>query len=95
MRIKSISPLAAGKLLGALYAGLALIVGLFLGIFTLIAGVAQGGDAIAGGVIGGLGMMFMLPIFYGIAGFVGGLLMAVFYNMAASFVGGMEFEIET
>ncbi len=96
MQIKKIEPLSAGKLLGTLYA----LIGLFIGgIFTLLAlvGVAAGGgggDAALGSILGGIGAIIMMPLFYGVLGFLGGLVGAFFYNIIAGMVGGISLEIE-
>ncbi len=46
------------------------------------------------GIIGGLLMMIVIPIFYGVLSFIFGALYAVIYNIAAGFVGGLEMEFE-
>lgn len=96
MQIKKIEPLSAGKLLGTMYALLGLLIG---GIFTLLAlvGVAAGGgggDAALGSIIGGIGAIIIMPLFYGVLGFIGGTIGAFFYNIIASMVGGISLEIE-
>jgi len=96
MQIKKIEPLSAGKLLGAIYA----IMGLFIGgIFTLLAllGAAVGGgggDAALGSLIGGIGAIVLMPLFYGVLGFIGGIIGAFIYNVVAGMVGGISLEIE-
>lgn len=96
MQIKKIEPLSAGKLLGTLYALLGLLIG---GIFSLLAivGVAvggAGGDAAMGSIIGGIGAIIIMPLFYGVMGFIGGVVAAFFYNIIAGMVGGISLEIE-
>ncbi len=94
MQIKKIEPLSAGKLLGTMYA----LIGLFIGgIFTLLAilGAAiGGGDAALGSIIGGIGAIVIMPLFYGVLGFVGGAIGAFMYNIIAGMVGGISLEIE-
>jgi hypothetical protein len=96
-RIKSITPMQAGKVMGALYGGMALIFVPFLLLFALIPSfLPKAANApSAGAMIGvGIGMAILLPIFYAVTGFVMGLLGAVIYNLIAGWVGGIEFEVE-
>ena len=95
MQIKKIEPLSAGKLLGAMYALLGLLIGGFFSLFAFV-GAAAGGtsDAAIGGIIGGLGAIVFMPIFYGVLGFVGGAVAAFIYNIVAGMVGGISLEIE-
>jgi hypothetical protein len=95
--VKRIDIASAGMMLGALYALLGLIVG---GIFSLMAvlGVAVGGgggDAVMGGLIGGVGALIFLPIFYGVIGFIGGIIGALLYNLVAGIVGGIKIDLES
>ena len=94
MHIRKITPLSAGKLLGALYAVLGLIAGAIFLIASVIGVAAGGQNAVGGLVMGGLGILLM-PLLYGAMGFVGGVVAAFLYNVGASIVGGIELEIET
>jgi len=47
-----------------------------------------------GSVVGGLIIMIVIPIFYGVLGFVGGAIGALVYNLAAGIVSGIRFELE-
>ncbi|TWT77723.1 hypothetical protein Pla123a_15190 [Posidoniimonas polymericola] len=87
MTLKSIDPLQAGKVLGALYLLLGLIVAPFLVLGALLSG-----DPAQAGV--GLGMAVGILFMYGVGGFLGGLLMAFLYNVVAKMSGGMRFEFE-
>jgi hypothetical protein len=58
----------------------------------------QGENQAFGGissVVGGLVIMIVMPIFYGIIGFIGGCIGALVYNVAAGIVGGIKFELES
>ena len=85
-QLKKIGPLSCGKVLGALYVVIGIIVGgaVFLGSFLSPEGTK------------GLGIIFflLLPVFYGIMGFFGGIVAAWLYNITASKVGGIEVTIQ-
>lgn len=96
MVIQRIGVYSLGKIVGALYAGLGLIAGAFLTLFSLFGLVVSTGDGFGQqdiAIFFGLGAIIFLPLFYGILGFVGGLLSAVIYNFAAGVVGGLELEV--
>jgi hypothetical protein len=62
------------------------------------AGAALGGGEgsgmmAGGGLIGGLAIMVLVPLFYLVLGFVFGLIYAVFINLALRLIGGLEIEI--
>ena len=96
-RIRRVGVLSLGKMLGALYALLGLIIG---AIFTCVsafgaaAAFAGSGDNEALGLLFGVGAIIILPLFYGIIGFIGGLIVAFLYNFLAGFVGGIEIYTE-
>jgi len=95
MVIRKISPVSAGKILGALYAVLGLVVGAIFLVASVVGVAAAGGQNVVGGLMtGGLSILF-LPLLYGGMGFLGGVVGAFLYNVGASMVGGVEFEIET
>ncbi|MDQ6625407.1 MAG: DUF3566 domain-containing protein [Verrucomicrobiota bacterium] len=101
-RIKRISPLQAGKMLGVLHACMGLIFVPFFALMGLLGAVAQnaqhaqqsGGPPAA--VFGGMmfGFALLMPVFYGIMGFVGGIIGAAVYNLIARWIGGIEVEVE-
>ena len=93
MRLKRIEPLSLGKLFGILYALMALIIGAFITVFSLV-GIAVNSQAGLFGLIFGIGAIILLPIFYGIAGFLIGLIGALLYNLVAKWTGGIELEFE-
>ncbi len=72
--------------------------GLIIIIFSVVgAGAARGNEAFAlggFGIVGGIAVMIILPIVYGIIGFILGVISALVYNIFASMVGGVAFEIE-
>lgn len=104
MVVRRIGVLSCGKVLGALYALLGLIIGVVYALFALLFAVigiptaSESGDALAGGVFGvlfGVGSVIFFPILYGILGFVGGIISAFLYNLISRFVGGIEVEQRT
>ena len=94
MCIKRIDPMAAAKLLGAMYALLGLIFGLFMAMLAVFGMAAGGGDNVMRGAITGLGSLIALPVIYGILGFIGGAIGALIYNLVAGMVGGIVFEVD-
>ena len=101
MVIRRIGVLSAGKIMGVLYGGMGLLIGLFFALFMLLGGaamMASGEDGASGaGAMGmgmGLAMAIGAPIFYGVMGFIGGILSAFLFNLAAGFVGGLEIETQ-
>lgn len=95
VQIRRVDPVAAGKVLGVIYAILGLVIGALFLVLMLVGAVAQGdGQALVGGVIGGIVMVLFVPLFYGIMGFLFGALGALLYNFCAGLVGGIEFEME-
>ena len=98
MVIRRIGVLSLAKIMGVLYGGIGLVIGICFALFSVLGGGAamMGGQegAAAGGLMMGMGLGFAIaaPIFYGILGFVGGLLTGWLFNLAAGFVGGLEVE---
>jgi hypothetical protein len=90
--------MSCGIMLGALYVFVGLIVG---GIFFLISlvgiavGGGGGGEAVMGGLIGGVGAIILFPLLYGAMGFIGGIIGAVLYNLVAGIVGGIRMDLES
>ncbi|MBB3204599.1 hypothetical protein FHS27_000363 [Rhodopirellula rubra] len=94
MRLKRLDPLSCGKMLGALYVFIGLLMSVFMIAITVLGVAGAGGNNIAAGLAGGvIGAVFM-PIFYGVIGFIGGLIMAFLYNLCASVIGGIEMQFE-
>lgn len=99
MVVKKIGVASAGKMLGALYAVIGLIIGVIFALLSLLgagmeAALGESGDAGFFGAIFGLGAIVIFPVIYGVMGFIGGLIMAVVYNLVASFAGGIRLEVE-
>ncbi len=102
MVVKKFGVLSAGKVLGALYALLGLIIGAFTALFSLLGAAigaagaesTEGAGAALGGVFIGVGSIIFFPLFYGILGFIGGLLSAFLYNLIAGLIGGVKIELE-
>ena len=96
-RLKSITPLQAGKMLGALHGGMALLFVPFFLLFALVGSfLPKTADAPppAAMLAIGLGLAILMPVFYAATGFVMGLLGALVYNLIAKWFGGIEFEVE-
>jgi hypothetical protein len=101
MTVKRIGVLSLAKMQGVVMAVVGLIIGLIYGIFFMIfsavmmsSGAQGSGSAAAGGVVGGLAMMLIIPVFYAVLGFAVGALSAFIYNIAARSIGGVELELE-
>jgi hypothetical protein len=101
MVIRRVGVMSAAKLMGLLYAGIGVIIGLLFALFSVLGGgammAAGGGEeaAMGGGAMMGMGIGFAIvaPIFYGVAGFIGGALSAWLYNIAAKYAGGIEIDV--
>lgn len=93
--VKRVGVLSAGKVFGAMYFCLGL---LLIPMFALMGGLAmlgaQNQDKAAGAL--GAGMMVAMaviaPVIYGVMGFIAGMLMALLYNFLTRFIGGLELE---
>ncbi len=85
-----------GKMVGAVYAGLGLLMGVIFALFTIVASVIGAASAGSGeplvGIAMGLGALVGMPLFYGLMGFVGGILTGAVYNFVAARMGGVELE---
>ena len=79
MILKRIGVLSCGKIMGALYALIGLIIGAIISLLSLVgamAGLASGEDEAIFGVFFGVGAILFMPILYGVFGFIGGLITA-------------------
>lgn len=99
MVLRSVDVLSCGKIMGALYAVLALIGGMLytvlsLAVVMLAQPPANGPNPATFMVVMGVLMVFLAPIFCGIVGFLGGLLAAAVYNFLAGLIGGLELHFE-
>ncbi|WP_144059872.1 hypothetical protein [Rhodopirellula sallentina] len=93
LRLKRVDPLSCGKMLGALYVFIGLVVAVFF-VFLALVGAAGAGDNVAAGMVGGLIGAILMPLFYGVMGFIGGVIMAFLYNLCAGVIGGIEMQFE-
>jgi hypothetical protein len=94
MLVKRIDVLSLGKMLGVLYGGIGILIGLFFAVFCIVAAVvAPQQQAGAPPVIAGVFAIVLAPVFYGLMGFIGGIITAALYNFAATIVGGVEIEV--
>lgn len=101
MVIRKVGVLSLGKMMGALYALLGLIVGGCIALVSLLgagfAAAASSSDEqmpAAFGAFLGAGAVILFPLFYGVLGFIGGLITALIYNLVAGAVGGLELEVQ-
>jgi hypothetical protein len=97
--LQRLGVLSTGKVMGIMYAILALIVAIPYGLILLIVGASTsggpGGGQMAGAMAGmGICMVVLLPVIYGVAGFIGGIIMAALYNVVVRMVGGIEMELD-
>jgi transmembrane protein DUF3566 len=104
MTIRRFSVFSVAKIQGLLAFVIGLIIGVIYGLIFIVFGAAIAAamphnDAQAlsgiGSVVGGLVIMIVIPVLYGILGFVGGAIAALVYNLAAGVVGGVRFELES
>lgn len=98
MIVKKINPISAGKMMGALYAIIGLIIGIIVALASLMGAHlaptdSSGGSSIVG-MMFGVGAIVFLPICYGILGFISGLIVPAIYNILAGIVGGVEVDVQ-
>ena len=95
MTIKRVAPLSAGKIFGALYAGMGLIVGAFFSLFATVGAFAapdtEGFGPLA--MLFGVGAIVLFPVVYGCMGAIASVIGAWLYNVVAGIVGGLEVEL--
>ena len=92
--IKRLDVMSCGVMLGALYVIVGLVVGAVFFLFS-IAALAVGGEQLAGGLVGGIAVIVLLPLFYGAMGFIAGIIGALLYNLVAGMAGGIRMDLET
>ncbi len=89
---------SVAKVLGALYAGMGLLIGGIVALISLAgAGIAGRTDTSESAMLGamfGVGAVVLLPIMYGVFGIIFGALSAWFYNVFAGIVGGIELDLQ-
>ena len=102
MTIKRVGVFSIAKIQALLMFVIGLIIGVIYGLVFMffgaaIAAMAPNSDQTLGGigsVVGGLVIMVLFPIFYGILGFIGGVIGGLVYNLAAGIVGGIKIDLE-
>lgn len=92
-RLKSISPLKAGIVLGALYVLMTLVMLLIFAPFFLL-GVSTSNVGFPESIGTGIGVLIIAPVMYGIVGFIGGVICAWIYNFVAKLTGGLVVTVE-
>ena len=90
MIIKRIEPTSAAKVAAFIYA----VIGLVAGLFVALLGSMFGSLASSSFGFGGVTMIVVLPILYGVIGFIGTFIAALVYNFAAGKVGGIQLDVE-
>lgn len=91
--LKRIGVRSSAKLAAIMYALMGLIVGAIMMVFAL-SGISLGEGTEGPNLLFGVGAIFFMPIFYGIAGYIAGALATGIFNMVAGWTGGLEIEIE-
>lgn len=90
--IRRIDPISLGKIQGAIFAGFALIIAVFLALAIIAMGLTN--SQIALGIGGAIAALIIFPIAYGISGFIAGIIVALVYNLAAGSVGGLQLDFK-
>ena len=95
LEIKRVGALSLGKIVGAIYGTIGLIMGAIFSCVSVVGAAAAvtASDVPIFGFIFGIGAIFIMPIFYGVMGFLTGLIAAVVYNFVAGKIGGIELEL--
>jgi len=98
LKLKKIDPVKAAVINGLLLALLSLLVVVPMMLFISASGVSRGGmNPYNAGVIfgGGITMVFILPIIYGILGFILGLIGTALFNFILSKTNGLNIEFDS
>lgn len=107
MTIRRFHLLSVGKILGAIYAAISLLIVVPMLLVVIIIPMA-GGAAMADdpdlqqfaglfsavGIVGALIGVLLIPIVYGAMGFLAGCLGALLYNLFARLTGGISFDVD-
>lgn len=96
-RLKKVTPLQLGKMLGIIYGIGSLVMIPFFLIFTLFASMApqaEGAPPMPAILGMGVGFVILFPLFYALMGFLSGVVGAFIYNLVAKWIGGIEVEVE-
>ena len=90
--VTRIGVFAQGKLMGALYFLLGIVIAIcFFGLTQMMPNLASSRTM---GMNMGIGFLLIAPFIYGVIGFIAGVIVAWLYNLAASIVGGMQLELQ-
>jgi len=90
LRLRRVGVLSVGMFGGAAGVIMGLVVGAFFLLLTMVGIGAGGGQNVGAPLAGGVFMVVLLPVFYGIGGFIGGVINAIVYNIVAGMSGGIE-----
>lgn len=100
MELKSVGIWSCGKIIGAMYFLMGLLLGGFMAMVSVL-GIAidqqQGnaaGNPMAAFAATGVAAVVLIPILYGVIGLIGGIIAAAIYNLLAGLFGGIEMNLE-
>ena len=101
VQVRRVGVFSLAKIYAVTMAAFGVIIGVIYGLIFMVAGGAMmaggsrgSGAAGASGLVIGLMMIVLIPVFYGVIGFIAGLAGGAIYNVAAGSVGGIELELE-
>ncbi len=92
-RLRSIGVLSSAKIFAVVQGAIGILVGFFLLIFSIV-GAAIMPHQQKLGMVTGIILAVLTPVFYAIIGFVVGAIWAFVYNLAAQAIGGLELQLE-
>lgn len=92
MIVKRVGMLSLAKIMAVIYAGIGVLVGIFIALASTMGGIHHQGSGLGMGL--GFGAIILFPILYGVLGFIGGIISAWLYNLAAGFIGGVELDLQ-
>jgi hypothetical protein len=96
-RIRRFDVMQMATTLGALYFFLGIIIALCMWLFMgAIRGMTggMGGNAGTGMMGGGIAMVVIAPLIYGVIGVIFGAITALLYNLVAGWTGGIGMDLE-
>jgi hypothetical protein len=88
LQIRRIDVASCAQTLGALYALIGLIAGVFFSIAAIVTAAGKGPPALFG-----VFAVVILPLLYGFMGLLAGAIVAALYNLVASVVGGIKIDL--
>lgn len=92
-RLRRIDPVQFALVSMVIYAVLALVVAIPIGLLSMAASSISREAALPIFFTGPL-MIVVLPVMYGVMGFIGGIIFAWLYNLVAGWTGGVEITLE-